>query len=177
MSTSAVILFAHGAREPEWAQPFESIRDRLRAAGMQVELAFLEFMSPSLDEAAARLAGKGIDTVVIVPLFLAQGAHLKRELPAMVERIGSATRRPRSEWRLRSAIHPRSSRRSRSGSGAQCPEDSATFVVIRQHGAGITRPLFLDAVPDLCCGSVKRRRADRTMQGKEPCAPHFRVCW
>src|SRR5436309_13371032 len=87
MSSSAAILFAHGAREPEWAQPFESVRDRLRAAGTPVELAFLEFMSPSLDEAAARLAGKGIESVVIAPLFLAQGAHLKRELPAMVEKI------------------------------------------------------------------------------------------
>ena len=87
MSSSAVILFAHGAREPGWAEPFESLRDRLRAAGTPVELAFLEFMSPSLDEAAARLAGKGIESVVIVPLFLAQGAHLKRELPAMVEKI------------------------------------------------------------------------------------------
>jgi len=86
MST-AVILFAHGAREPGWAQPFESIRDRLRAVGMTVELAFLEIMSPSLEEAVARLAEKGFETVVIVPLFLAQGAHLKRDLPAMVEKI------------------------------------------------------------------------------------------
>src|SRR5260370_7294179 len=85
MPSSAVILFAHGAREPEWAQPFERIRDRLRAAGTPVELAFLEFMSPSLDEAAERLADKG--TVIIVPLFLAQGAHLKRELPAMVAKL------------------------------------------------------------------------------------------
>ena len=102
MSSSAVILFAHGAREPEWAQPFESIRDRLRAAGMPVELAFLEFMSPSLDEAAARLAGKGIDTVVIVPLFLAQGAHLKRELPAMVEEIRK--RHANTEFRVTPAL-------------------------------------------------------------------------
>ncbi|HEX9571299.1 MAG TPA: CbiX/SirB N-terminal domain-containing protein [Burkholderiales bacterium] len=87
MSSTAVILFAHGAREPEWARPFEGIRDRLRAAGTPVELAFLEFMPPSLDEAAARLADKKIETVVIVPLFLAQGKHLKRELPAMVEKI------------------------------------------------------------------------------------------
>ena len=87
MSSTAVILFAHGAREPEWAQPFEGIRDRLRAAGVPITLAFLEFMSPSLDEAAARLAGKEIETAIIVPLFLAQGAHLKRELPAMVAKI------------------------------------------------------------------------------------------
>jgi len=102
MSTSAVILFAHGAREPEWAKPFESIRERLRAAGTPVELAFLEFMSPSLDEAAGRLADKGIEMVVIVPLFLAQGAHLKRELPAMVAKIRK--RHAKTEFRVTPAL-------------------------------------------------------------------------
>src|SRR3989442_15830864 len=102
MSSSAVILFAHGAREPEWAQPLEGVRDRLRAAGTPVELAFLEFMSPSLDEAAARLADKGIESVVIVPLFLAQGAHLKRELPAMVAKIRK--RHAKTEFRVAPAL-------------------------------------------------------------------------
>ena len=100
MSSSAVILFAHGAREPEWARPFEGIRDRLRAAGTPVELAFLEFMSPSLDEAAERLADKG--TVIIVPLFLAQGAHLKRELPAMVAKLRK--RHAKTEFRVTPAL-------------------------------------------------------------------------
>src|ERR1044072_1595571 len=98
MSSSAVILFAHGAREAEWAQPLEGICDRLRAARTPVELAFLEFMPPSLEEAAARLASKGIKTVIIVPLFLAQGAHLKRELPAMVEKIHK--RHAQTEFRV-----------------------------------------------------------------------------
>src|SRR6266436_9616404 len=102
MSSSAAILFAHGAREPEWAQPFESVRDRLRAAGTPVERAFLEFMSPSLDEAAVRLADKGIKTVIIVPLFLAQGAHLKRDLPAMVEKIRK--RYETTEFRMTPAL-------------------------------------------------------------------------
>jgi sirohydrochlorin cobaltochelatase len=102
MSSSGIILFAHGAREPEWAQPFESVRERLRAAGTQAELAFLEIMSPSLDEAAARLADQGIKTVTIVPLFLAQGAHLKRELPAMVEKIRK--RHAKTEFRVTPAL-------------------------------------------------------------------------
>ncbi len=87
MPSNAILLFAHGAREPDWALPFERIRDQLRAAGTRVELAFLEFMSPSLEDAAARLAGEGIEAVTIVPLFLAQGGHLKRELPGMVASI------------------------------------------------------------------------------------------
>ena len=102
MSSSAVILFAHGAREPEWARPFESVRDRLHAAGMTVELAFLEIMSPSLEEAAARLAQKGVDTVTIVPLFLAQGGHLKRDLPVVVQRIRK--RHAKTEFRVTPAL-------------------------------------------------------------------------
>jgi sirohydrochlorin cobaltochelatase len=84
MSSSAVILFAHGAREPEWARPFEQVRDRLRAEGLRVELAYLEIMKPSLDEVARILSAEGAKSVTIVPLFLAQGKHLRRELPEMV---------------------------------------------------------------------------------------------
>jgi sirohydrochlorin cobaltochelatase len=87
MPTSAVILFAHGAREPEWARPFEGVRDRLRAQGLRVELAYLETMKPSLDEAARVLAAEGAKTVTVVPLFLAQGKHLKRELPGMIDAL------------------------------------------------------------------------------------------
>jgi|SRR6266850_6554952 len=102
MSSSAVILFAHGAREPEWAHPLESVRDRLRAAGTRTELAFLEIMSPSLDEAAARLASEGFKTVIIVPLFLAQGTHLKRELPAMLAKVRK--RHASTEFRVTPAL-------------------------------------------------------------------------
>lgn len=85
--TSAIILFAHGAREPEWARPLEAVRERLRATGLRAELAFLEIMSPSLEEAAGRLVGEGFEKVVVVPLFLAQGKHLQRELPELVAKI------------------------------------------------------------------------------------------
>lgn len=102
MASNAIILFAHGAREPEWARPFEAVRDRLRAAGTRAELAFLEIMSPSLDEAVARLAGEGIKTVIVVPLFLAQGKHLKRELPAMVAKLRE--RHANTEFRVTPAL-------------------------------------------------------------------------
>jgi sirohydrochlorin cobaltochelatase len=90
MSSSTVILFAHGAREPEWALPFEQVRDRLRAEGLRVELAYLEIMKPDLSEAARVLAAEGAKAVTIVPLFLAQGKHLKRELPELVAALARA---------------------------------------------------------------------------------------
>ena len=52
---SAIVLFGHGARDPEWAGPMRRIRDTVlaRADAPKVELAFLEFMSPTLPEAIA----------------------------------------------------------------------------------------------------------------------------
>lgn len=81
---SAIILFAHGAREREWALPFERLRDRLRASGLRVELAYLGSMPPALEEAASTLAREGRKVVTIVPMFLAQGGHLKEDLPKLV---------------------------------------------------------------------------------------------
>lgn len=88
-SRSAIILFAHGARDPEWAAPFRRIVARLRSAdsGLRVELAFLEMMQPALEDAVARIAAEGFERITLVPLFLAQGGHLKHDLPLMLDDI------------------------------------------------------------------------------------------
>ena len=102
MSSSAVILFAHGAREPEWAAPFEKVRDGLRSEGVRVELAYLEIMKPSLEDSARVLAAEGLKSVAIVPLFLAQGKHLKHHLPELV--AGLERRHPNVEFRVTPAL-------------------------------------------------------------------------
>ena len=58
-SSQAIILFAHGARDPEWAAPFQHIKRQLQAArpDAQVELAFQEFMTPTLEQAVAQVGG------------------------------------------------------------------------------------------------------------------------
>jgi sirohydrochlorin cobaltochelatase len=83
---SAVILFGHGARDAAWAQPMERVRDRLRTQAPEVgaELAFLEFIAPTLDEAIDTLVARGARRIVVVPMFIAQGGHLKRDLPQLV---------------------------------------------------------------------------------------------
>lgn len=85
----AVILFAHGARDPEWARPFERLRDALLAAspGLVVELAYLELMQPDLAAAVAGLAARGATSISVAPVFMAQGGHLKRDLPAKVDEV------------------------------------------------------------------------------------------
>jgi sirohydrochlorin cobaltochelatase len=102
MPSSAVILFAHGAREAEWARPFEDVRDRLRSEGLRVELAYLEIMTPSLEDAAQVLVAEGTGIVTVVPLFLARGKHLKRQLPEMVAALGRD--KPSTEFRVTPAL-------------------------------------------------------------------------
>ncbi|WP_428825655.1 sirohydrochlorin chelatase [Azonexus sp. IMCC34842] len=83
---TALILFAHGARDPEWASPMRRVQAavRQRVAGIPVELAFLEFMAPTLPDCAAALVAGGADKVVVMPMFIARGGHLKNEVPAML---------------------------------------------------------------------------------------------
>jgi sirohydrochlorin cobaltochelatase len=78
-----IILFGHGSREPEWAQPLESIAREL-SGQFVVELAYLERMKPTLDEAVDSVVAKGAGRVRIVPVFLGVGGHLKTDLPRLV---------------------------------------------------------------------------------------------
>ena len=82
----AVILFGHGARDPEWARPLQRTREHLRgqAPGLQVELAFLELMHPTLGEAIDEVIARGANRVVVVPMFIAQGGHMKSDVPVRV---------------------------------------------------------------------------------------------
>ena len=88
----ALILFAHGARDPRWAQPFERLQQLAQAQlpDVIVALAFLELMEPRLPAVAAQLAAQGCEEISLVPVFLGQGGHVLRDLPPMVEELRAA---------------------------------------------------------------------------------------
>ena len=99
-----LLLFAHGARDPNWALPFEAVAEIIRKQRpqMPVQLAFLEFMSPSLLEAGKRLAGQGCTQVAVVPLFLGAGGHVRKDLPALLADLSLA--HANITWNLQPAI-------------------------------------------------------------------------
>ncbi|HEX6363315.1 MAG TPA: CbiX/SirB N-terminal domain-containing protein [Albitalea sp.] len=99
-----LLLFAHGARDPGWAQPFEAVvaRVRERAPDVAVRLAFLDFMAPTLVEAGASLAAAGCGHVDVVPLFLGAGGHVRRDIPRLVDTLRAA--HPAVQWTERPAI-------------------------------------------------------------------------
>jgi sirohydrochlorin cobaltochelatase len=84
----AVILFGHGARNPAWATPMQSIAMSMRkATACRVELAFLEFLQPSLGQVCAQLFADGIRQVQVKPVFLAGAGHLINDLPGILAAI------------------------------------------------------------------------------------------
>lgn len=85
----ALILFAHGARDPGWAEPFERLAAKVRAIapGHEVRLAFLELMHPDLGAAAAELIAGGATAISVVPIFLGQGGHIRGDLPLLIEEV------------------------------------------------------------------------------------------
>ena len=50
-------------------------------------LAYLERMTPTLEEAVARLVAGGARRIRVVPVFLAAGGHVVDDLPQMVARL------------------------------------------------------------------------------------------
>ena len=89
---TGLILFAHGARDPRWAEPFEAVAARVRVQrpDMLVRLAFLEIMSPSLPDAGAELAALGCQDLQVLPLFLGAGGHVRTDLPLLVDALRNA---------------------------------------------------------------------------------------
>ena len=99
-----ILLFAHGARDPRWALPFEAVAARVReqAPDTEVRLSFLEFMTPNLADAGTELAQAGCTGVAIVPLFLGSGGHVRKDLPVLLEQL--ATAHPLVQWTLQQTV-------------------------------------------------------------------------
>jgi sirohydrochlorin cobaltochelatase len=108
MDDKALILFAHGARDPQWAAPFEAVATQVQALRphVRVRLAYLDFMSPTLPEAVTEMVGAGCLDVSVVPLFLGSGGHVRKDLPLIIDQL--RTLHPHTSFTLQGAAgeHP-----------------------------------------------------------------------
>ncbi len=104
---TGLIMLAHGARDPRWAEPFEQVAAQVRQAqpGAVVSLAFLEFMAPDLPAAGDHLAQAGCTTVQVLPLFLGAGGHVRKDVPRLLAELQG--RHPAVVWQLCTAVGER----------------------------------------------------------------------
>ena len=79
-----VLLVLHGSRLPEWKDVGIKYAKYLSKYFDLIEFGFIEFNTPTLREALETLVNKGADTIVVVPLLFAAGAHFKRDIPKLL---------------------------------------------------------------------------------------------
>lgn len=89
MPDHAIVLFAHGSRDPLWRAPMEAVAARIAAQqpGRPVACAYLELCAPTLPDAVAQLVAQGARHVTVVPMFLGTGKHAREDLPMLVEQL------------------------------------------------------------------------------------------
>ncbi len=100
----AVILFAHGSRDPLWRQPIEAVAHQIKqiSPAKEVACAYLELTEPDLPSAVARLVQAGANQIRIVPMFLGVGRHAREDLPLLMQDL--IAQYPAVGFELRKAI-------------------------------------------------------------------------
>ncbi len=100
----AIVLFAHGSRDPLWRAPMDAVVARIALQSPQtpVRCAFLELCAPDLGTAAGELAGAGAEEIVVVPMFLGVGKHAREDLPQLIAQLRQIY--PHVRFLLQSAV-------------------------------------------------------------------------
>ena len=88
-ASCAVVLFAHGSRDPLWRGPIDAVAEEMRRQSPQVAVrcAFLELTTPDLPSVVGELMREGHRAIRIVPMFLGVGRHGREDLPALVAQL------------------------------------------------------------------------------------------
>ncbi|RBM20730.1 sirohydrochlorin chelatase [Streptomyces sp. PT12] len=80
----ALLVVAHGSRDPRHAATVAALTARVRALapGLTVATGFLDFCAPGVDRAMAGLYAAGERHVVALPLLLGRAFHATTDIPA-----------------------------------------------------------------------------------------------
>ncbi|WP_327352543.1 sirohydrochlorin chelatase [Streptomyces sp. NBC_01304] len=82
----ALLVVAHGSRDPRHAATVHALVRRVRAMrpGLRVETSFLDFNAPTVPRVLEGLAADGVTEVVALPLLLTRAFHAKADIPAVL---------------------------------------------------------------------------------------------
>lgn len=89
MKKQPVIVLSHGSKSEEAIDDFHYIVETMKEKSGNLEIygAQMEMAEPSLEEVVSELAPQEPDKVIIVPYFLYNGNHIKKDIPAKIEKL------------------------------------------------------------------------------------------
>ena len=87
----AIVLFAHGSRDPLWHQPMQSLQKLIEQQCPQilVRCAYLELCQPDLMTVVHDLTLQSCQSIRVIPLFLGVGKHAREDLPLLMNQLKS----------------------------------------------------------------------------------------
>ncbi|MEU5767993.1 sirohydrochlorin chelatase [Streptomyces asoensis] len=90
----ALVVVAHGSRDPRALSTVRALLDRVREQrpGLAVHLGHIELNEPLLTDTLAGLDARGTADAVLVPLLLARGHHVRRDIPETAAKARVRTR-------------------------------------------------------------------------------------
>ena len=89
--SEGIILMGHGSRREEANEEIREIA-RMVASSQQAdfyELAFLSIAQPDLSEAVEKLSHKGVNKIIVTPVFLVTGNHISKDIPKEIDKLKS----------------------------------------------------------------------------------------
>ena len=87
LGACAIVIWAHGSRDPVWRDNIEAMAQRLRQASPHtpVTCAYLELCEPDLIQAVRPMVEQGINHFRVLPLFFGIGKHIRADLPERIQ--------------------------------------------------------------------------------------------
>ncbi|AZT83719.1 cobalamin biosynthesis protein CbiX [Marinobacter sp. NP-4(2019)] len=82
-----IILLAHGSSDKRWCDTFEQLAAPTVNSVPGSRIAYMELATPSLEKVVEQGVQDGIRSFTVVPLFLAAGRHLRKDVPAMIRSL------------------------------------------------------------------------------------------
>ena len=86
MSKKGMLLVGHGSTMPYNQELIESTGKLIAAQTGEfvVKCGFMNINKPSIRDALAEFKKENIDVLVVVPLFLAKGVHIEKDIPSEI---------------------------------------------------------------------------------------------
>lgn len=84
-----LLIVAHGSRRSAANEEIQQLTETVAARSgdrfERVDCAFLELADPSIQQGVDALVASGATSILVLPYFLAQGAHVASDIPEALE--------------------------------------------------------------------------------------------
>jgi len=96
-----LILFAHGSLDRNWSKSIDELVDRVGAnlKNVYVEVAYLQDSAPDIISVVEKFVSEGCQSITIVPMFFAAGAHAAKDFPEIARSLRLKNPTVEFEWK------------------------------------------------------------------------------